>query len=449
MCDTMVATGRSVAEIGTLFAKNSDREPGEAQFLEFVPRRHYRSGSTVKLTYIEVPQVAETHAVLLSKPFWIWGAEMGANDRGVAIGNEAVYAKVPPGRRPALIGMDLLRLGLERGDSARHALDTMIALLERHGQGGSCGHRRRRFYDNSFIVADADEAFVFETFGREWAVERVGGIRTISNALSIGTSYERISAGAADLARDMGWTAGNGKLDFTETFANVARDKISQGRARCARSTEVLRSRNAPLNASDMMTAVRDHGAGNGPGSGWRPDRGFDKSICMHASAPARRGQTTGSMVSVLCAGRTVHWLTGSAAPCTGLFKPVLMEHGLPDRRPKANDRYNPRARWWRHERLHRAILADFPARLAAIAAERDALEATFVARIDEVLSDDGRGAAARRAKAVAACWDEADAAEDRWLREVSALPVREPADVGYRRGWRRLNRLAGWRPAA
>uniref|UniRef100_A0A667I979 Secernin-2 n=1 Tax=Lynx canadensis TaxID=61383 RepID=A0A667I979_LYNCA len=62
-------------------------------------------------TYSEVEQVSRTHAVILSRPSWLWGAEMGANEHGVCIGNEAVWTKEPVGEGEALLGMDLLRLG--------------------------------------------------------------------------------------------------------------------------------------------------------------------------------------------------------------------------------------------------------------------------------------------------------------------------------------------------
>jgi dipeptidase len=80
----------------------------------------------VRCTYIEIPQVAETFAVLLAKPFWIWGAEMGANEKGVTIGNEAVFTKVPMEKQPGLIGMDFLRLALERAATARFALEVIV-----------------------------------------------------------------------------------------------------------------------------------------------------------------------------------------------------------------------------------------------------------------------------------------------------------------------------------
>ena len=442
MCDTMVATGAAVAGgTATLFAKNSDRQPNEAQVLEMHARATHRAGASVRLTYIEIAQVRETHAVLLSRPFWIWGAEIGANEHGVVIGNEAVFARRPSDRDPGLIGMDLLRLGLERGATAREALEVMIALLERHGQGGNCGHASEQFYDNSFIVADAHQAFVLESFGRHWAVEDVVGIRTISNALSIGTGWSRTSAGLETLARDSGWNGGGGRLDFAAAFADAEREAPGQGRRRCARSAGILAGIGSGLQPQDLMATLRDHG-GHDPGS-WRPDVGTDRSICMHAHpAVGRLGQTTGAMVCALHPGRAVHWVTGTAAPCSALFRPVTFESGLPDTRDLATDRCDPQTLWWSHEALHREILRDYPARIAAIAAERDALQAAMLAEIDAACDAADRAGALRTA--VARCWTQADAAESRWQKTVAAMPIAAPADPAYLAAWAALDARAG-----
>jgi len=42
---------------------------------------------------LTVPQILETAQVLLCQPFWMFGAEMGANEYGVVIGNEAIFTK--------------------------------------------------------------------------------------------------------------------------------------------------------------------------------------------------------------------------------------------------------------------------------------------------------------------------------------------------------------------
>src|SRR5581483_3990353 len=195
MCDTQVL----IADGVVWFAKNSDREPGEPQPVVRYAAVRGDSASNIRASHIEIPQVADRHGVLLSKPAWCWGAEMGVNDQGVAIGNEAIFSR-HVSSVPALLGMDLVRLGLERAASAREAIGTMTRLLETHGQGGPGGFRDKSFcYYTSFLVADRNEVFVLETAGREWAAKRVERHYAISNQLSLGDDYE---AASSALTRD-------------------------------------------------------------------------------------------------------------------------------------------------------------------------------------------------------------------------------------------------------
>ncbi|MCC7272494.1 MAG: C69 family dipeptidase [Alphaproteobacteria bacterium] len=441
MCDTMVALPPATAGGVVLFAKNSDRERNEAQPLETFARAAHPAGARLRCTYIEIPQAARTHAVLLSRPFWLWGAERGANEHGVAIGNEAVFARIPPGRTPALIGMDLLRLGLERGASAAEAVDVITGLLETHGQGGNCGHLNEHYYDNSFIVADAREAFVLETIGRMWAVERCPPVRAISNALSIGRgAVARAGGGLPEHARAQGRAEGLADLDLAGDYLDPARDEVSRGRLRCARATTLLQRRAGRLAAADLMAVLRDHGAEAEGDAAWHPELTVGRTICMHAADGVRRGQTVGSMVSELHPdGTALHWMTGTAAPCLSVFKPVLLEAGLPAQGPRPSDRADPASLWWRHERLHRAaVLGDFAGALADLAPERDGLEARFAARMANALAERGPDAPARRAQAAADCWAEAAAAEERWLAGLPGLK-RRTAGAAFAESWTAL----------
>ena len=184
MCDTWVALKDATEEGRVIFAKNSDRPIFDCQPLVLQPRQGWQPGSAIQTEYVQVPQVEVTYAHLGSQPYWCWGYEEGINEWGVVIGNEAIYTR--PYREavtdfqqgkpvsPGLLGMDLIRLGLERSQSAQQAVELMGGLVEVYGQFGSGGPGKPHdtgSYDNAFIIADASEAWVLETAGRRWAAQ--------------------------------------------------------------------------------------------------------------------------------------------------------------------------------------------------------------------------------------------------------------------------------------
>jgi dipeptidase len=169
MCDSFVVLPGHTADGSLLFGKNSDREPNEAQALEYHPPREHAGGARLRCTHVSIDEVRRTNGVLLSRPHWTWGAEMGVNEHGLVVGNQAVFTRLPRSPEPGLIGMDLVRLALERAPSAREGLRVITELLARHGQGGD--HGGRLVYHNSFLLTDP-EAWVLETAGPLWAAQR-------------------------------------------------------------------------------------------------------------------------------------------------------------------------------------------------------------------------------------------------------------------------------------
>lgn len=278
VCDCLVALGPATAAGRTLFAKNSDRPIGEEQLLEWVPPRRDRGPLTT--TYIEVePYDGETVGALVSRPWWMWGAEHGVNEAGVALGNATIYTTLDPrAEPPALTGMDLVRLGLERATSAGDAVDVITALLEHYGQGGSGHHGVHHPYWSSFLVADPTAAFVLETSGRRWEVERVVRARATSNRTSIPS------------------------FDAEHRHPRQPVETLVDPRlnASCA----VLSAE--PVSVASMQAHLRSHAGGDG---------GY--TVCMHASDQ----ETTASMVAELPpGGGTPRMWVALGSPCQAAY---------------------------------------------------------------------------------------------------------------------------------
>ena len=443
MCDTLFASVDVTKDGIAVFAKNSDRISNEAQVLLSVSAGDHPSGSTVKCTYIEIPQVGHTYAVLLSKPFWIWGAEMGVNEHGVAIGNEAVFSKVPANREEALIGMDLLRLGLERAKTAIEAVKVMTGLLEEFGQGGKCGFSRWIYYHNSFIIADPREAWVLEMVDRHWVAKKSGSINTISNGLTIGGQWDMASPDLVSYAVDKKWCKGRDDFNFSDCYSDVIFTRFTDSRNRCRRTTELLQSERGKIDIHTAARILRDHHV---PGSGQRqPDRGITgATVCMHAGfGPVRGSQTTGSMISFLHPEHPVHFFTGTAAPCTGIFKPMWTDTVPPDMGPPPTGQYDPDSLFWRHESLHRAVLKDYDARIELYRDERDALEKEYV---NGALESAGR-TPEERGKFSSHCFSKSLEMEALWLERISRHKPSGSRRFFHQKAWRTFDRQAGIPP--
>jgi dipeptidase len=190
------------------------------------------------------------------------------------------------------------------------------------------------------------------------------------------------------------------------------------------------------MDVPSALGVLRDH-----QGDGYRPDsHSFYDRLCAHAANRISRhsAQTTGSLVAHLADKGNTYWVTGTSAPCTGIFKPVwLGPNPLPDMGPLPERGFHPDALWWRHEILHRSVLLDFPTRLNAYREERDALERGF-------LEEAARAVPEERSKVSERAFAQARDATDRWTEQVRALPIERRAGRVYRRYWAHQNRKAG-----
>jgi len=362
MCDTLAATGALTASGRTLFAKNSDRKAGECQpFLQY-PAASYPRGSHVRCTHVEIPQVAETYRVFGHSPWWCWGFEHGVNEHAVAIGNLAVFSREPLEETPGLIGMDLVRLGLERGRTAREALEIIAALLETHGQGGPALAPDGAGYHNAFHLADPEETWILETSNRRWAARRAG-LDACSNHLALERDWEIASRDLESFARTAGLWTGEGRIDVAAAYRNPhVPGHVSSGRRRRAR--ELLESGAGTLGVPFLQRALRDHDL---HGETWRPGPSPEEesyfTICAHSDPVS---WTTASMVTELPADRAAPWPVwiSFATPCTSVFLPVYLEGLVPPLLARDGAGPTPESAWWSFKELQDAVSVD-PVRFA------------------------------------------------------------------------------------
>lgn len=320
MCDTVAAI---VSPEHSFFGKNSDRDPEEFQFVYIStdPAREFRERPVQyeKKEYLEksfpllreiFPHYQHPYSALLSKPDWIWGAEMGVNEKGLAIGNEAVFYRGAK-RVEGLLGMDILRLALHNCRDVQEAVGFITGLIEKYPQGGNGSFTGKLYYHNSFIIKDFKEAVVLETGGDTWALKEVADYATISNAYSIRDDFQQCSKeGPGNLKKDL--------EDRLFTF-------FSRGDLRQKLSSTYLAEKE--VNLRNLFGLFRLH-----KNNSLQPERGMT-SICIHPGIFIK-SETTSSLVIEYFQDRFLAWFTASPNPCLSLYKPLLFQEEVLEENP-------------------------------------------------------------------------------------------------------------------
>ena len=365
MCDTLCVVGPR----STIFAKNSDRPVAEIQLIEGWPER--APGDELRTQYLGIPDPG-AGAVLGARPDWLWGFEHGVNAAGVAMGNEKlVTTRDSEAGRPALIGMDLVRLCLERATSADDALVELAALVERYGQGGIADRVVGASYFSSFLIAGRGHGWVVETVGSSWWAAPVDRAAAISNRISLRS--EQVTQHSPDLPH------GFDPQEFIDPGYLIARAD-----RRLACTLPALPSVGAP---ADAVSVLRHHGARpwGRPGSievelpppDYDPVTAEGMTVCMH-----QRGETTttSAMVAELPhdpAEPPRAWVA-THSPCVAVFVPVFPEFPTPG--------FLGSAAWWRRfERLRLRVEADGDA-LTPIRAVTGPLEGDLWSEADDAI---------------------------------------------------------------
>lgn len=368
-CDTVVALPNTTKGGQTIFAKNSDRPKEECQPLVQINRQGHPYGTMVRCRYIELPQVNTTYCHVGSKPYWCWGYEHGFNEHQVVIGNVGLWSKIPEFQEPKLLGMEILRLGLERSRTAAEAIEVMTTLITKYGQGSFKNDDSILTYDNGYIIADPFEAYVIETAGHEWVVKKVESTIGISNIYSIGIDWDRLSPSAEDNACKQGWwKRESGRFNFAKAYGDnpyPSRFPVDpKGTQRKGRSCEILNQYAGEVEIGTIFSLLRDHENGEVAESLFRAEHHSFGSICMHSSSfddPNFAIVTAASLVADLCSDGSrlpVYWCS-FYSPCLSVFQPIFIEGQIPPILSLGGAEFDAKSLWWLFRMLESVVRKD------------------------------------------------------------------------------------------
>lgn len=356
-CDTLALGKAYFSEGKNFLGKNSDRPLGEAQPLVFYESRNYEKGEMLHCTHLSVPQAEHTYAVLGSRPYWIWGFEMGLNECGLIIGNEAQGSRCEAETEEGLLGMDMLRLALERAKTAREGIDVIASFLKEYGQNANASMLFDRRYENSYLLVDKEEIWLMETAGRQWVAKYIPDWTAISNCYTIGEDFDICSSDMETYARERRWIGDDQKIDFAKTYTLPA-PRQSQSVPRWRRLRKLIEGYHGTLDADAVKTILRDHFEGELIEPRYGGCYGGFVSICMHAMTWDAT-QTAASLLSFwhdqlgpIC------WYAPSL-PCCSVYIPVYWTGEVPEAMSCAGEKYSSDSLWWTVERLAMAVSAD------------------------------------------------------------------------------------------
>lgn len=380
-CDSMIAAKASSASGNIIYAKNSDRPLNEAQPLVWFPPADHSPGEMVRTSFIEVPQVEHTYGVIGSKLETFFGCEHGINEWGLVIGNEQVSGKEIPERRWGLIGMDILLLTLQRCRTAREAIDCVVDLLETYGTGGDPSVRIP-YFNTNLIIADPDEAYIFESHQRDWVAKKVETTGAIGNCYSI-REYDLIGSNAEKNAIENGWWAEGKAFDPARAWSpDDHKWDEDEGFVRFGRITELM-NRHDKYTVEIMMNNLRDH-YDDVPAlqTIFSPASSKIGTICSHPGG-LDGCITAASMVAELRKDaprelRFTAW-TSMAPPCCSIFRPIFNTGKLPPAMSGAGKFYDPDENWWTFIELERYLSLCFEEQAPKVRDDFAAMEKEFM----------------------------------------------------------------------
>jgi hypothetical protein len=195
-----------------------------------------------------------------------------------------------------------------------------------------------------------------------------------------------------------------------------------------------LNQRQGKISLRTMADLLRQHPDDYDPAEGE-----ICTNICMHAGPhPDRIWQACGAMIMEAAPEGAMAWATATSGTCVSVFKPVYFGVPMPDAGPLPQESYTAGSLWWKHERLHRRVMAAFHTLGKEIRESFEKMEDGFFAEGRKLIAAPAR----QKSEFMAECWRRAGEATDRWIADLARRNVTFQ-HAGFAGLWDRFDRAA------
>lgn len=315
--DMVVALGPATVGGTTLVGINRHGPTRQRVMVSRYAGRSCSPDETLPIPQVRLPQARQVFTVLGCQPAGAWGFTHGFNEHHVVVGCAGWRSKLESDTA-GLLGTDLVRLVLERSHTAQHAVEVLTELIGRHGQASFFLREGEGEFDQIFLLADGEEAYVVEAAGRFWAVQECHQVRAVSDVALIRQDWCRLAPGLAEHAICQNlWLDDGSKLDFAGRLAALAPHQPFALK-RWGRSTMLLEQQNGHLDGEGIRRLLIEH---------------FEDTVVKRRPFPNQPAPQLHNTFLVQVSPRatdvTLAWV-GLGPVGNDLFFPVFLEGELP-----------------------------------------------------------------------------------------------------------------------
>jgi dipeptidase len=333
-CTSVIVGRKASANGAVLFGHNEDDFGERVVNVRKVPRARHRPGETVRFRGgAEIPQAAETWALLWFQVDGLEYSDLYCNEWGVTVASDACPSREDdPRLTEGGAGFPLRRVVAERSRTAEEGVRIAGAILDRYGYPSS---------GRTLVICDRKEGWLLSIAeGKHWVAERVpdDAVTVLPNVYVVrGVRSGRrgdfvfSAADPAAYARRRGWWSpeSDGPFDFAAAYRTRQNDSealrqrrfdLRQWRGLSLLSGRTFPEEDAEINGlpfsvrpvrpveiRDVMAVLRDHFEGTAyavpEGGGRTPHSGGERPIC-HAATLFSVAAELGGPVPPALAGR-------------------------------------------------------------------------------------------------------------------------------------------------